>query len=88
MKATPLFRRVLVKVIENDATSAGGIIIPDMAKEKPTEAVVVAVGDHCTNVVVGDRVLFSKYAGNEIVVDNETVLILQEEDIQVKLEEA
>ena len=87
MKATPLFRRVLVKVVENDATSAGGIIIPDMAKEKPTEAIVIAVGDLCTDVKVGDRVLFSKYGGNEIVVNDDTVLILQEEDIQVKLEE-
>lgn len=87
MKATPLFRRVLVKVVERDATSPGGIIIPDAAKEKPTEAIVLAVGSECTDVKVGDRVLFSKYAGNEIVVDDVAVLILQEEDVQVKLED-
>lgn len=86
MKAIPLFARVLVKVTEKDKLTPGGIIIPDAAKEKPTEGVVLAIGSLCQTVKIDDRVLFSKYAGNEIVIDNEPVLILNEEDIQVRLE--
>lgn len=87
MNAVPLFRRILVQVVERDATTPGGIIIPDAAKEKPTEALVVAVGKGCEEVKVGDRVLFSKYAGNEIVVNDAPHLVLQEEDVQVRLED-
>ena len=87
MNAVPLFRRILVSVISKEDTTPGGIIIPDAAKEKPTEARVVAVGSTCTDVKVGDRVLFSKYAGNEIVVDEVPMLVLQEEDVQVRLED-
>jgi chaperonin GroES len=87
MKATPLFRRILVQVLTKEDTTPGGIIIPDAAKEKPTEALVVAVGSGCTEVKVGDRVLFSKYAGNEIVVNEVPHLVLQEEDVQVRLED-
>jgi|SRR3990172_5099735 len=86
MNAVPLFRRILVMVEERNSTTPGGIVIPDSAKEKPTEAIVLAVGSGCTEVKVGDRVLFSKYAGNEIVVNDIPVLILQEEDIQVRLD--
>jgi chaperonin GroES len=87
MTAVPLFRRILVQIVENVDTTPGGIIIPDAAKEKPTEAMVVAVGKGCEEVKVGNRVLFSKYAGNEIVVNEVPHLVLQEEDVQVRLED-
>ena len=87
MKAVPLFQRILVQVVDRDETTPGGIIIPDAAKEKPTEAIVKSIGDKVQYVAVGDRVLFSKYAGNEIVINNENFLVLHEEDVQVRLEE-
>jgi chaperonin GroES len=90
MKIRPLQDRVLVKRIEKDSMSKGGIIIPDTAKEKPMEAEVVAVGNGKTldsgetrplAVTVGDTVLFSKYAGTEVKIEGEEHLILREDDI-------
>jgi len=88
-KLTPLHDRVLVRRVEEAETVRGGIIIPDSAKEKPQEGVVVAVGTgrhekgHVTPLAVkaGDRVLFGKYAGSEIKIDGEELLILKEEEI-------
>ncbi len=90
MKIKPLQDRVIVKRIEEEETSKGGIIIPDTAKEKPQEGRVVAVGkgkvdEHGKttpmDVKVNDRVLFGKYSGTEINIDDEEHLIMREEDI-------
>ncbi|OLC72668.1 MAG: co-chaperone GroES [Deltaproteobacteria bacterium 13_1_40CM_4_54_4] len=90
MKIRPLQDRVIVKRIEEEEKSKGGIIIPDTAKEKPQEGKVVAVGKGKVNedgkitpldVKVNDRVLFGKYSGTEINIDGEEHLIMREEDI-------
>lgn len=90
MKIRPLNDRILVKRLEQEAVSAGGIIIPDSAKEKPAEGKVVAVGNGKMNeagqrvaleVKAGDRVLFSKYGGTEVKLDGEDFLIMREDDI-------
>jgi chaperonin GroES len=90
---TPLHDRVIVKRIEEKETVKGGIIIPDSAKEKPMEGEIIAVGPgkrekgelHPLDVKVGDRVLFGKYSGTEIKVEDEELLILREEEILAKL---
>ena len=90
MKIRPLQDRVIVKRVEEEAKSKGGIIIPDSAKEKPQEGKVVAVGKGKVgddgkiiplDVKVNDRVLFGKYSGSEINMDGEEHLIMREEDI-------
>ena len=90
MKIRPLQDRVIVKRIEEEEKSKGGIIIPDTAKEKPQEGKVAAVGKGKMNedgkiipldVKVNDRVLFGKYSGSEINIDGEEHLIMREEDI-------
>lgn len=90
MKIRPLQDRVIVKRIEEEDKSKGGIIIPDTAKEKPQEGKIVAVGKGKANddgkvtpldVKVNDRVLFGKYSGTEINIDGEEHLIMREEDI-------
>jgi chaperonin GroES len=91
---TPLHDRVLVRRVEEKESVKGGIIIPDTAKEKPQEGEVVAVGAGKINekgdrialdVKVGDRVLFGKYSGNDIKVDDEEYMILKEDEILAKL---
>src|SRR5690606_37521620 len=89
MSVRPLHDRIIVKRIEEEATSKGGIIIPDTAKEKPQEGRVIAVGpgrreDGRTislDVKAGDRVLFGKYAGTEIKLNGEEHVIMREDDI-------
>ena len=90
MKIRPLQDRVILKRIEEEEKSKGGIIIPDTAKEKPQEGKVIAVGKGKANedgkitpldVKVNDRVLFGKYAGSEIFIDGDEHLIMREEDI-------
>jgi len=90
MKVRPLGDRVLVKPLEVEEKKKGGIIIPDTAKEKPQEGKVIAVGKGKIteegktlplDVKVGDRILFGKYSGNEIKIDDEDYLIVREEDI-------
>jgi chaperonin GroES len=90
MKFRPLHDRVLVRRIEEDTKTAGGIIIPDTAKEKPMQGEIVAVGpggrDESGKVVpldvkAGDRVLFGKWSGTEVKIDNEELLIVKESDI-------
>ena len=90
MKIRPLQDRVIVKRVEEEQKSRGGIIIPDTAKEKPQEGKVVAVGKGKVNedgkvtpldVKVNDRVLFGKYSGTEINIDGEEHLIMREDDI-------
>jgi chaperonin GroES len=90
---TPLHDRVVVKRIEEKESIKGGIIIPDSAKEKQQEGEVIAVGTGKRekgeliplDVKVGDRVLFGKYSGTEIKIDDEDLLILREEEILAKL---
>ena len=90
MKFRPLHDRVLVRRIEEDDTTAGGIIIPDTAKEKPQEGEVIAAGSGIKaedgtiiplDVKAGDLILFGKYSGNEVTVDGEELLIMKESDI-------
>ena len=90
MKIRPLQDRVIVKRVEEEAKTKGGIIIPDTAKEKPMEGKVIAVGKgkvledgriHPLDVKVGDRILFGKYSGTEIKIDDEEHLIMREDDI-------
>jgi chaperonin GroES len=90
MKIRPLHDRILVERIEEQEVMKGGIIIPDTAKEKPQEAKVIAVGggkvtDEGTklpmDVKVGDRILFGKYSGSEVRIDDKDYLILREEDV-------
>ena len=88
-KLTPLHDRVLVRRVEEAETARGGIIIPDTAKEKPQEGVVVAVGKGkrekgelvTPEVKEGDRILFGKYSGNEVRIDDEEFIIMREEEI-------
>ncbi len=90
MKFRPLHDRVLVKRIEEDTKTAGGIIIPDSAKEKPSQGVVVAVGSGTRSedgkvtpldVKVKDKVLFGKWSGSEVTVEGDELLIMKESDI-------
>ena len=90
MKIRPLHDRVIIKRIEEEMTTKGGIIIPDTAKEKPSEGKVVAVGNgkilengevKALEVKKGDKVLFGKYAGTEIKIEGEEHLIMREDDI-------
>src|SRR5580693_7828118 len=93
VNVTPLHDRVLVKRIEEKESDKGGIIIPDSAKEKPQEGEIVAAGAGKIekgqrvplDVKVGDRILFGKYSGSEIKIDDEEYLILREEEILAKL---
>ena len=90
MKFRPLHDRVLIKVLDSEEKTAGGIIIPDSAKEKPQEGEVVAVGAGSKNedwkispmdVKIGDIVLFGKWSGTEVKIDNKEYSILKESDI-------
>lgn len=90
MKVRPLHDRLLVKRIDEDEKTKGGIIIPDTAKEKPQEGKVIAVGSGRVDdegkvtpldVKKGDKVLFTKYAGNEIQLDGDEHLIIREDDV-------
>jgi chaperonin GroES len=93
VNVTPLHDRVLVKRLEKEETAKGGIIIPDSAKEKPQEGEVMAVGAGkiekgqrvTLDVRVGDRILFAKYTGSEIKIDDQEFLILREDEILGKL---
>ncbi|SDD81298.1 co-chaperone GroES [Rhodospira trueperi] len=90
MKLRPLHDRVLVKRVESEEKTAGGIIIPDTAKEKPMQGEILAVGAGARgedgkvtplDVKVGDRVLFGKWSGTEVKIDGEELLIMKEADI-------
>ncbi len=96
MKFRPLHDRVVVRRLEEDEKSAGGIIIPDTAKEKPMEGEVLAVGPGERNekgqitpldVKAGDRILFGKWSGTEVKMDGDELLIMKESDIMGVLEE-
>ena len=90
MAFRPLGDRVLVKRVEEEEKTKGGIIIPDTAQEKPQEGKIIAVGPgardeqgrvHALDVKVGDKVLYGKYSGTEVTVDGEQLLILRESDV-------
>jgi chaperonin GroES len=89
-KLTPLHDRIVIRRVEEAETTRGGIIIPDIAKDKPQEGEVIAVGPGKSNdegkvfplqVKAGDRILFGKYAGTEIKIDGEDFLIMREEEV-------
>jgi chaperonin GroES len=95
MKIRPLHDRILVKRMEEQEVRRGGIIIPDTAKEKPQEGKVVAVGNGKVqddgkrvplDVKAGDKILFGKYSGNEVKIEDEEYLIIREEDVLAILE--
>ena len=97
MKFRPLHDRVLVRRLEEDDRSSGGIIIPDTAKEKPMQGEVLSVGPGARNekgqtvaldVKAGDRILFGKWSGTEVKIDGEDLLIMKESDIMGVLEGA
>lgn len=90
MKIRPLHDRVIIRRMEEERTTAGGIVIPDSATEKPSQGEVIAVGNgrimengevRALDVKAGDKVLFGKYAGNEVKLDGEELLVMREEDI-------
>ena len=90
MKFKPLHDRILAQTLENTEKTKGGIIIPDTAKEKPSEGKIVAVGPGAINsegkrnaldVKEGDKILFSKYSGDEVKIDGQDLIIIKEEDV-------
>ena len=95
MNLKPLGDRLIVKAVEEEATTASGIVLPDTAKEKPQKGKVLAVGDGAwdedgekripLDVAEGDEVLYSKYGGTEIVVDGDDLLVLRESDVLAKV---
>jgi chaperonin GroES len=95
MKLRPLHDRVIVKRMEEERMSAGGIVIPDSAKEKPIRGEVLAVGNgkilengekRALDINVGDKILFGKYSGTEVKVEGEELLVMREEDIMAVIE--
>jgi chaperonin GroES len=95
MKIRPLHDRVIVKRLEEERTSPGGIVIPDSAAEKPIQGKVVAIGKgkiledgkvRPLDVKVGDKILFGKYSGTEVKVDGEDLLVMREEDVMAVIE--
>ncbi len=93
-KLTPLGDRVVIKALDKEEVSVGGIIIPDTAKERPQEGEVIAVGPGrmtddgkrlALDISAGDKVIFSKYAGTEVKIDNEDYLIVRESDVLAKI---
>jgi chaperonin GroES len=94
MKLKPLGDRLIVQAIEEEETTASGIVLPDTAKEKPQRGKVLAVGDGAINddgertpvdVAEGDEVLYSKYGGTEITVEGDDLLVLRESDVLAKV---
>ncbi len=95
MKIRPLHDRVIVKRLESETRSAGGIVIPDSAAEKPIQGKVVAVGKgkiledgqvRPLDVKIGDKILFGKYSGTEVKVDGEELVVMREEDVMAVIE--
>jgi len=95
MSIRPLHDRVIVKRVEEETTTAGGIVLPGSAAEKPSQGKVLAVGNgkpldngqvRALDVKVGDKVLFGKYSGNEVKVDGEDLIVMREDDIMAILD--
>ncbi len=96
MKIRPLHDRVIVKRMEEERTSAGGIVIPDAATEKPSKGEVIAVGNgkilesgeiRALDIKEGDKVLFGKYSGTEVKIDGEELVVMKEDDIMAVIED-
>ena len=94
MNLKPLGDRLIIKPVEEEETTASGIVLPDTAKEKPQKGTVVAVGDGALNedgsrrpldVAAGDEVLYSKYGGTEVTVEGDELLVLRESDVLAKV---
>lgn len=95
MKIRPLHDRIVVRRMEEERTSAGGIVIPDAATEKPDKGEVIAVGNgkvtdggdvRALDVKVGDKVLFGKYSGTAVKVDSDELLVMREDDVMAVIE--
>jgi chaperonin GroES len=95
MKIRPLHDRVIVKRLEEERTSPGGIVIPDTAAEKPMQGKIVAVGKgkiledgkvRALDIKVGDKILFGKYSGTEVKVEGEDLIVMREEDVMAVIE--
>jgi chaperonin GroES len=95
MKIRPLHDRVIVKRLEEERTSPGGIVIPDTAAEKPIQGKIIAVGNgkiledgkiRPLDIKVGDKILFGKYSGTEVKVDGEELVVMREEDVMAVIE--
>jgi len=95
MNIRPLHDRVIVKRVEEETTSAGGIVLPDSATEKPSQGKILAIGNgklldngdtRPLDVKVGDKVLFGKYSGNEVKVEGEDLIVMREDDIMAVVE--
>ena len=95
MKIRPLHDRVIVKRVEEDRTSPGGIVIPDTAAEKPVQGKIVAVGKgkiledgsvRALDVKVGDKILFGKYSGTEVKLEGEELVVMREEDVMAVID--
>jgi chaperonin GroES len=95
MKLRPLHDRVIVKRLEEDRTSPGGIVIPDTAAEKPVQGKIIAVGKgkvlengqvRACDVKVGDRILFGKFTGSEVKLEGEELVVMREEDVMAVIE--
>lgn len=95
MKIRPLHDRVIVKRLESETKTAGGIVIPDSAAEKPVQGKVVAVGKgkiledgsvRPLDVKIGDKILFGKYSGTEVKVDGDELVVMREEDVMAVIE--
>ena len=95
MKIRPLHDRVIVKRLESETRTAGGIVIPDSAAEKPVQGKIVAVGKgkiledgsvRALDVKVGDKILFGKYSGTEVKVDGDDLVVMREEDVMAIIE--
>ena len=95
MKSRPLYDRVIVKRLEEERTTPGGIVIPDTAAEKPVQGKIVAVGKgkiledgkvRALDVKVGDKILFGKYSGTEVKVEGEDLVVMREEDVMAVIE--
>jgi chaperonin GroES len=95
MKIRPLYDRIVVKPLEAETKTRGGILLPDTAKEKPQQAEVIAVGDGkllengkkvASNLKKGDIILFGKYSGNEIKINEDNFIIMKEEEVLARVE--
>ena len=95
MKIRPLHDRVIVKRLESETKTAGGIVIPDSAAEKPVQGKIVAVGKgkiledgsvRALDVKIGDKILFGKYSGTEVKVDGDELVVMREEDVMAVIE--
>lgn len=87
MNIKPLGERVLIKMIENDDVTKGGIILTSASKDRPTIAEIIEVGTECTGLKIGDKVITAKYAGSPVKIDDVEMIIVKQEDIMCIVED-